>query len=70
MSDADQIACAMWDVEEQRDALLAALKAVEWRPDVEERFRYCLLCYASPDDVHTPECLVGNAIAKAEGREQ
>ena len=69
MSDADQIACAMWDLEEQRDDLLAALKAVEWPRYDDCGENFCVCCGALKSQGHASECLVGNAIAKAEGGE-
>jgi hypothetical protein len=54
------------DLTEQRDALLAALEAVEWVP-MEYR-ESCPWCHADPGSGgHAPDCQRQAAIAKAKG---
>jgi len=47
--------------------LLAALKSVEWSCGIREDGCCCRYCGTQDDSGHTPACIVGNAIAAAEG---
>jgi len=50
---------------EQRDELVAALKAVEWqKQDDGSGSSRCPLCFGQGGVDHYHDCLIGNALAK------
>ena len=64
--DADQMACAMWELEEQRDALLAALREAEWGARNSWDDPACPVCVNTKTQGHFVHCAVGKVLAAAE----